>query len=181
MFRLWLLKLFPFMEKWLHFAPACCGACPTCATAGITGIALDLLASRPRSGGELPLVDRAQHRGLLEADALRCSRSQVPGDPPAEWASVDHGDRDEATVVVEGHLSPTRQGLVGHAKCPAPQPATARGPVAIEPRSVPGRPSHAHQANQRGPRAGTHDAVHVEAAGTLERTHGGVGGGVEGA
>jgi hypothetical protein len=51
-FRLWLLRLFPFMDKWLNFAPACCGTCPTCATAGITGIALDLIASKPRDDSE---------------------------------------------------------------------------------------------------------------------------------
>jgi len=52
MIRLWLLRLFPFMDKWLHMAPACCGACPTCATVGITGIALDLVASKPSGEDE---------------------------------------------------------------------------------------------------------------------------------
>jgi len=46
MLRLWTLKLFPFMEKWLHVAPACCGTCPTCLGVGVTGLALDLVAAK---------------------------------------------------------------------------------------------------------------------------------------
>jgi hypothetical protein len=46
------MKLFPFMEKWLYVAPACCGGCPTCVGIGGIGVALDLVASKPRSGGE---------------------------------------------------------------------------------------------------------------------------------
>jgi hypothetical protein len=41
------------MEKWLHVAPASCGTCPTCIGVGITGIALDLVASKTPEQGKL--------------------------------------------------------------------------------------------------------------------------------
>jgi hypothetical protein len=47
MLRLWLLRLMPFLGRWLEVVPACCGGCPTCATAGITGLTLEVLGSKP--------------------------------------------------------------------------------------------------------------------------------------
>jgi hypothetical protein len=32
MLRLWLLKLFPFLSRWIEVAPACCGVCASCMT-----------------------------------------------------------------------------------------------------------------------------------------------------
>jgi Na+/H+ antiporter NhaD/arsenite permease-like protein len=47
MFRLWLIKLLPFMGKYIEVAGACCGGCPTCIGTAATGITLDVIASKP--------------------------------------------------------------------------------------------------------------------------------------
>ena len=47
MLRLWLLRLLPFLDRWIEAAPAaCCGACPTCLTATAGGLTLSIIASR---------------------------------------------------------------------------------------------------------------------------------------
>ncbi len=45
MLKLWLIKVLPFLGKYTDYAAACCGGCPQCATAAVTGITLDVIGS----------------------------------------------------------------------------------------------------------------------------------------
>jgi hypothetical protein len=51
-FRLWLVKLVPFMGKYVDVTSACCGTCPTCITAAGTAITLDVAANARNSDDE---------------------------------------------------------------------------------------------------------------------------------
>jgi hypothetical protein len=44
MFRYRLLKLFPFLSRWLEVSPACCGVCSTCVTTTAGNLLLPLVA-----------------------------------------------------------------------------------------------------------------------------------------
>jgi hypothetical protein len=46
MLRLWVIKLLPFVGKWMDAAPACCGGCPTCIGTAATGLTLEVLAGK---------------------------------------------------------------------------------------------------------------------------------------
>jgi hypothetical protein len=67
MLTLWLIRLFPFLDKWLHVAPACCGGCPTCIGVGVTGLALDVVAAKPSADQQR---DAAQHQAVRDAEGL---------------------------------------------------------------------------------------------------------------
>jgi hypothetical protein len=45
MLRLRLLRLLPFLSRWIEVAPACCGVCPTCIGATVTGLVLPMAVS----------------------------------------------------------------------------------------------------------------------------------------
>jgi hypothetical protein len=49
MVRLWLFRMMPFLGRWFEAAPMCCGGCPTCATATVTGLTLEAIGTRPKS------------------------------------------------------------------------------------------------------------------------------------
>jgi len=49
LFRPWLVKLLPFLGKYVEVAGACCGGCPTCIGSAVTGITLDVIAAKPDS------------------------------------------------------------------------------------------------------------------------------------
>jgi hypothetical protein len=46
---MWLIKLLPFLGRYSEVTAACCGACPTCVVPAVTGIALDVVTSKPLS------------------------------------------------------------------------------------------------------------------------------------
>jgi hypothetical protein len=48
MLRLWLIRMMPFLSKYLDVAPACCGTCPTCIGTAATGLTLELFSSKPK-------------------------------------------------------------------------------------------------------------------------------------
>jgi hypothetical protein len=54
MLRLWLLKLFPFLSRWIEVAPACCGVCASCMTNTATGLLLPIVtaSAAAKAGGE---------------------------------------------------------------------------------------------------------------------------------
>jgi hypothetical protein len=43
--RLWLLRIAPFLERWVEVAPACCGTCPTCLGATAAGMTSTFVGS----------------------------------------------------------------------------------------------------------------------------------------
>jgi hypothetical protein len=50
MLRLQLIRLMPFLARWIEVAPAaCCGICPTCIGTTVTGLALPMVARDKQS------------------------------------------------------------------------------------------------------------------------------------
>ena len=45
MVRLWLVKLFPFLSRWIEVAPACCGVCATCVTNTASSLLLPVVTA----------------------------------------------------------------------------------------------------------------------------------------
>jgi hypothetical protein len=57
MLRVKLPTLLPFLSRWIEVAPAaCCGVCPTCIGAAITGLALPMVVK------DKPETDQATGR-----------------------------------------------------------------------------------------------------------------------
>jgi hypothetical protein len=46
--RFWLLRMAPFLERWMEVAPACCGTCPSCLGATAGGMTTTLLGTLRR-------------------------------------------------------------------------------------------------------------------------------------
>jgi hypothetical protein len=44
--RLWLVRLLPFLGRWMETSPACCGVCPTCLTATAGGLTITMVSSK---------------------------------------------------------------------------------------------------------------------------------------
>jgi len=51
--KLWLMKVLPFFGKHLDVVSACCGGCPQCATAAISGLTIEVV-SGARAKAEEP-------------------------------------------------------------------------------------------------------------------------------
>jgi hypothetical protein len=43
MLRSMLVRLFPFLSRWLEVSPACCGMCPTCLGTAAGGLLLPMV------------------------------------------------------------------------------------------------------------------------------------------
>jgi hypothetical protein len=46
MWRYRLLKLVPFLSRWIEATPACCGVCPTCITTTAGSLLLPMLGDK---------------------------------------------------------------------------------------------------------------------------------------
>jgi hypothetical protein len=51
MLRLWLIKLMPFLGKYVDVTAACCGGCPTCIGAAATGLTIEAIKTKPSGEG----------------------------------------------------------------------------------------------------------------------------------
>lgn len=52
MLRVWLVRLLPFLGRWVEASPACSGTCPTCLTAIASGLTITAIGSRLSSGND---------------------------------------------------------------------------------------------------------------------------------
>jgi hypothetical protein len=56
MLRLRLLRLLPFLSRWIEVSPACCGVCPTCIGTAVTGLVLPMVLDQ-KSKADSGVVD----------------------------------------------------------------------------------------------------------------------------
>src|SRR6476646_7864833 len=67
--RLWLLRLVPFMNRWVDAAPAaCCGVCGPCLTAAASGLTIEAIGSGEGAGGRAPTTALARLGDPVPAD-----------------------------------------------------------------------------------------------------------------
>jgi hypothetical protein len=51
MWRYRLIRLLPFLSRWIEVSPACCGVCPTCLTTTAGNLLLPMLSDKHREHG----------------------------------------------------------------------------------------------------------------------------------